>query len=238
MRKLVRVKQRRTQERNPDRGRGKEAGDFVFLNERQQIVWHGFGGDHIAAANVNGRTKKHIQLCAVVKRQSMQSQIMLCNFRIDNTTHILPKHRIVRQHGAFGHGLRATGVHNLGQVLAGQTRFGQGMGTSRQFVEIVHARDRLTDIFRWQPDKLFDLGFQLRGLLGQFCQATVCGQSFCASMAQDISHFVGLQHEVDGHHHRTHASECKPQCCKTMRVSGQDSHPISRLHTHARKASG
>ncbi len=72
MRKLVRVKQGGAQERNPDRGRGKEAGDFVFLNERQQIVWHGFGGDHIAAANVNGRAKKHIQLCTVVKRQGMQ----------------------------------------------------------------------------------------------------------------------------------------------------------------------
>ena len=220
MRKLVRVKQGGTQERNPDRGRGKEAGDFVFLNERQQIVWHGFGGDHIAAANVNGRTKKHIQLCAVVKRQSMQSQIMLCNFSIDNTTHILPKHRIVRQHGAFGHGLRATGVHNLGQVLAGQTRFGQGMGTSRQFVEIVHARYRLTDIFRWQPDKLFDLGFQLRGLLGQFCQATVCGQSFCASMAQDVRHFIGLQHEVDGHHDCAHSRQGKAQGGKSVRVSG------------------
>ena len=168
----------------------------------------------------------------------MQSQIMLCNFRIDNTAHILPKHRIVRQHGAFGHGLRATGVHNLGQVLAGQTRFGQGMGTSRQFVEIVHAWDRLTDIFRWQPDKLFDLGFQLRGLLGQFCQATVCGQSFCASMAQDVRHFIGLQHEIDGHHDCAHSRQGKAQGGKSVRVSGQDSHPISRLHTHARKASG
>jgi hypothetical protein len=57
-------------------------------------------------------------------------------------------------------------------------------------------------------------------------------------MAQDVSHFIGLQHEVDGHHDCAHAGKCKPQCGKTMRVSGQYSHPISRLHTHAGKASG
>ena len=147
MRELVGVKQGGTQERNPDRGRGKEAGDFVFLNECQQIVGHRFRGDYIAAAYVNGRAKKDIELRTVVKRQGMQGQIVFCNFSIDHATHVLPKHRVVGQHGPFGHGLCATGVHNLGQVLAGQTRFGQGMGTSRQFMEVVHARYRLAGIF-------------------------------------------------------------------------------------------
>ena len=142
------------------------------------------------------------------------------------------------QHGPFGHGLCATGVHNLSQVLAGQTRFGQGILARSQFVKVVHARDGLGVVFRGQPNKLFDLRFQHCGLLGQFCQATVSGQSFSASMAQDISHFIGLQHEIDGHHDRAHASQRKPQGGKTVRVSSQHGHPISRLHTLARKASG
>ena len=101
----------------------------------------------------------------------MQCQVLLSNFCVDHATHVLPQHGIVRQHGAFGHGLGAAGVHNLCQILAGQTALWQRVSASRQLVEVQHAGYWLAGIFRGQPHKLFDLCVQCSSLFGQVGQA-------------------------------------------------------------------
>ena len=56
-------------------------------------------------------------------------------------------------------------------------------------------------------------------------------------MAQDVSHLVGFEHEIDGHHDRTTAGQRKPQGRKTMRVAGQHSHFVALGHTDLGQAS-
>ena len=94
----------------------------------------------------------------MVKRQRMQSQILLGDFGIHHATHVLPQHGIVRQHGPFGHRLCAAGVHNLRQVLAGQVNLWQGLRASGQFMEMEHACHWLAGVFRRQVNELLHLG--------------------------------------------------------------------------------
>ena len=147
MRQFRRVQQRGAQQRNPDSRRRKETRDLELFDQSQQVVRHGLGRDDIAAADVNGRAKKYIQLRAVVKGQGMQGQVLLCNFCVDHTTHVLPQHRIVRQHGALGHRFGAAGVNNLRQILTGHPRLSKWRCASRQFMKIVHARNGFSCVF-------------------------------------------------------------------------------------------
>ena len=48
----------------------------------------------------------------------MQGQIIHMNFSIDHTTHVLPQHGIMGEHGTLWAGLCATGVHNLQDIVA------------------------------------------------------------------------------------------------------------------------
>ena len=200
------------------------------------MVGHRFGGDDVAAADKNGGAKKHIELRAVVKRQRMQGQVIGRNFGINHAADILPQHRIMGQHRALGCGLGAAGVNNLRQIAAGQTDIGQGIGAGCEVVKSEHARSGLAGIFRGQPDELLHLGVERRSSARQLGQARVSGQGLGACMPQDVGHFFGLEHEIDGHQHRPQARQGKPQSRKAVRVARQHGHPIGGVNAVARQA--
>lgn len=98
---------------------------------------------------------------------------------------------------------------DLRHVVTAQLHLGQNIGASRQHIKVVHARHRLARVFGGQPDELLHLCVELGGSLRQLGQATVGGQRLGTCMAQDVSHLVCLEHEVD--RSPSTSSVCSPQ---------------------------
>jgi hypothetical protein len=224
------VEQGRAQQRDPDRGWGEEAGDAVARHQRQQVVRHRFAGDDVGRADVDGRPEEHVELGTVVQRERMQGQVVLGNLGVDDAADVLPQHRVVREHGAFGHRFGAAGVDDLGQVGARQAHFGQGVGAGRQFVEAGHARCGLAGVLGGQPDEVLHRSIQGCGGTRQFSQAAVGGQRAGARMTQDVGHLVGLEHEVDRHQHCAQPRQRKAQGGKPVRVARQHRHAVALAH--------
>ena len=225
--KIGLVEQRRAQQRDPHRGRREEAGDAVRRHHGQQIVGRGLGGDVVGGADVDGRAKEHVELRAVVERQGVQGHVVLGDLGVDAAAHVLPQHGVVRQHGALGAGFGAAGVDDLRQVGALQRRFRQGGGAGGQLVEAGHAGHWLARVFRRQPDEVLHLRVQRGGGAGQIGQTGIGGQGPGTGVAQDVGHFVGLEHEVDRHQHRAQPRQREAQRREAVRVARQHGHLVA-----------
>jgi hypothetical protein len=211
---------------------------LVMRYQRDQVVGRRLGRDHVAAADVDRRAEEHIELRAVVERQRVQGVVVFGDLGVDHAAHVLPQHRVVREHGALGRRLGAAGVDDLREVVAAQRDLGQRVGAGREFVEAVHAGHWLARVFRGQPEVLLDLGVQRRRRARQLGQPAVGGQGARARVAQDVGHLVGLEHEVDRHHHRAPAGQREAQRGKAVRVARQHGHLVALGHADARQARG
>ena len=220
--------QRRAQQRDPDRGRREERRDAMPRDQRQQVVGRGSGGDHVTGTDVDRRSEKHIELRAVVERQCMQQQVIRSNAGIDHTAHVLPDHRVVGQHGAFGHRLGAAGVHDLRQVGPGKVHRRRWAGPSGQFIETHHAGCRHARLFRGQPDEVAHGGVERSGCARELGQPRVGGQHLRLGMAQDVGDLVRLEHEVDRYQHGAEPRQCEAHRREGVRVARQhcDARPL------------
>ncbi len=202
------------------------------------MVRHGLAGDDVGAAHVDGRAEEHVELGAVVQRQRVQGHVGLGDLGVDDAAHVLPQHRVVREHGALGAGLGAAGVDDLRQVGALQRHLGQRLGAGGQVVEAVHGRVGLGGVFAGQPDEAFNGRLLRGGGAGQFGQAAVGGQGLGAGVAKDVGHLVGLEHEVDGHQHRAPARDGEAQRREAVRVARQHGHAVAFFHAQVGQAGG
>ena len=166
----------------------------------------------------------------MVQRQGVQRAVGLGDLGVDDAADVLPEHRVVREHGAFGHGLGAAGVDDLRQVLALRGDLGQRVGAGGEVVETVHVGGRLARVFAGQPEELFDLRFQRRGLARQPGQATVGGECAGARVAQDVRDLFGLEHEVDRHQHRAATGQREAQRGEAVRVARQHGDLVAFAH--------
>ena len=229
------VEQRRAQQRDPHRGRSEETRDAELLHQVEQVVGNRPGRDDVGAADKDAGAEEHVELRAVVQRQRVQRDVAGGNFGVGDAADVLPEHGVVRQHGALGARFGAARVADLQQVRAVELDLGQGRRAAGQLVKAVHGLRRLARLLGRNPDEFAHLGLQRGRGPGQFGQAAVGGQEARSRVAQDESHLVGLEHEVDRHQHRTEARQRKAQRGKAVRVARQNGDALALRHAELRE---
>ena len=128
----------------------------------------------------------------------------------------------MRQHRALGQRLGAAGVDDLRQVTGRQFHLDRNGRAGAKIREAQHVTFRLGLAFTGQADQALHRGVELRGLPAKRGQTGIDRQHAGARVTQYVGHFIGLQHEVDRHQHRTQPRQRKTQGRKSMRIARED----------------
>ncbi len=220
-RQVVRLEERRAQQRDPHRGRREQRRDSVAADLRQYRFRCRRGGDDVGGAVVDAGTEEGVELRAVEQRHRVQHGVGGGIPGRRHHAHVLRDHRLVRQHCALGQRLGAAGVEDLGQHAAVQFGFRARRIGARleQRLEGNHALAGLCGYLARQPDELLD-GRSFRGRRArQLREARIGAQHARPRVTQDVGQLVGIQHEVDRHQHRAGARDRKAHRDEGMRVA-------------------
>ncbi|MFK4491359.1 hypothetical protein ABIA45_006437 [Bradyrhizobium sp. USDA 336] len=196
------VEVRRAQHRDPDRRRREERGDPVRLDQRQDVVGGRLAGNYAGGAEIHLRAQEHIQLRAMIQRQSVQELVLHAHAAVDDAADILPHHGFMGQHRTLRQRFRARGVDDLREIAAVDRGIQERAVGMQEIVEAGEVCRRHGRILARQPDHLLD-----RAIL---CARRACRtdeirsgrQQLCAGALQDEIDLVRIEHEVDRHQHR------------------------------------
>jgi hypothetical protein len=177
--------------------------------------------------------------CAQWYSGSACSQVAFGHLAFDDAAHVLVEHGVVAQHRALGQRLGAAGVDDLQQVVPPMRqlgRFSLGLASRSARSKCAACRPAGGAVFAGQPEQRSTRcpGPRRHGPArpGR-CPPPAASR---AGMAQDVGGLVGVEHEVDRHHHRAQARQRKAQRGEAVRVARQD-RPPSRRWPRPRRAS-